>query len=358
MQDDKNFKKSRKNNQSFIIHSDIKALDHHSAKQQSEEFLSQATNLFNFFHHKQKPELQTKSVVARKDDNYVVVINEPIKSILKTKNEDSPSLAAKNVEKVLNSVSLKSDSLFRFTRSIDLHSAAINTSAIENQILDLWAALETLIPKDSEANQDRIVQICNKIIPILLINYAKKLFSQITQDIKSWNNTEFTDILNKVIHKNAKSNLEKIVAFVCLEENKDIRIDIYKKLVDYPLLKNRIYELHKSFSSPLSINKSLQQHKVKLEWHLRRIYRTRSLIIHSGTFPTYTPILIEHLHNYLDLLIQKIIEFSSLNKFVSIEEIFLEMTINLHYKNNLLEKHIKENLTVDNYLEVVLGVEK
>ena len=52
-----------------------------------------------------------------------------------------------------------------FSRSIDLHSAALTASAIENQMLDLWAALETLIPKSSESNKDRIVQICDQIIP-------------------------------------------------------------------------------------------------------------------------------------------------------------------------------------------------
>ena len=44
-------------------------------------------NLFNFFHHKEKPQLNNTSIVSRTSDNYVVVIDKPIKSILKTKNE-------------------------------------------------------------------------------------------------------------------------------------------------------------------------------------------------------------------------------------------------------------------------------
>ncbi|MDQ1095856.1 MULTISPECIES: hypothetical protein [Chryseobacterium] len=357
LQEDKNFKKSRKNNESFIISSKIKDFDHHSAKVQAEKFLEQAVNLFNFYHHKQKPELRKKSVVARKEDNYVVVINEPLKSILKTKFEENPASAAIKVERVLKDLKLKSDSLYRFLRCVDLHSAALSTSAIENQILDLWASIETLIPKSSELNQDRIVQITSKLIPFLQINYTDKLFRQIFQDLQSWNKAKMLSILNKVKHDNAKNNFEKTVALITLKENSNFRNSIYNDLDDFPLLKFRIFELNSAFKSPATIKKSLNSHKQKLEWHLRRIYRTRSLIVHSGTYPSYTTILIEHLHYYLDIFLSKIIYYSSQKKFVSIEEIVLEMKINIEYHSELLEKHISEELTIKNYKEVILGIE-
>lgn len=357
LQEDNNFKKSRKNNESFIIHSNVKDIDHHSAKEQAEGFLEQAVNLFNFYHHKQKPEIRKKCVVSRKEDNYVVVINEPLKSILKTKFEYTPASAAKSVEKALNEIKLKSDSLFRFTRCIDLHSAALSTSTLENQILDLWASVETLIPKSSELNQDRIVQISSKLIPFLQINYAEKLFKQVLEDLQSWNKSKLQTILLKVKHNNAKNNLEKIVALITLEDNLDLRKEVYNDLSDFPLLKFRIFELNSSFKSPETIKKSLNNHKQKLEWHLRRIYRTRSLIIHSGTFPSYTHLLIEHLHNYLDIFLSKIIHYSSQNRFVSIEEVILEMKINIEYHSELLEKHLNEDLNLNNYKEVILGIE-
>lgn len=358
LQEDKNFKRSRKNNESFIINSNIHDFDHHSAKEQAERFLEGVVNLFNFHHHKQKPEISKKCVVSRKEDNYVVVINEPLQSILKTKFEKTPAIAAKQVEKVLNDVKLKQDSLYRFMRCIDLHSAAISTHTIENQILDLWASLETLIPKSSELNQDRIVQITSKLVPFLQVNYAEKLFKQIFQDLQTWNKTKTLSILKKVKHKNAKNNLEKTVALITLDDNIELRKEIYSDLSDFPLLKFRIFELNSSFKSPTTIKKSLNNHQQKLEWHLRRIYRTRSLIIHSGSYPSYTHLLIEHLHNYLDIFLLKIINYSSQHKFVSIEEIILEMKINIEYHSELLEKHLNEELTLDNYKEVILGIER
>ncbi|MEX0361985.1 MAG: hypothetical protein AB3N10_13475, partial [Allomuricauda sp.] len=96
------FKESRKQNESFIICSNVKGLDHHSARENIEKFLGQATNLFNFFHHKEKPKINDICIVSRKSDNYVVIIDKPIKSVLKTKQDEHPQIAATSVEKVLS----------------------------------------------------------------------------------------------------------------------------------------------------------------------------------------------------------------------------------------------------------------
>ena len=357
IKEDIDFERSRLPSESFIICSKVKDLDHHSARESSEKFLGQVTNLFNFFHHKQKPDIKDKCIVSRNDDNYVVVIDKPIKSVLKTKNDEYPDIAAKSVEKVLESLMLRMESRYRFSRSIDLHSAALTATALENQILDLWAALETLIPKSIESNQDRIVQISEKLIPFLQINYIEKQFKEVLSDLKNWDKDYIDELLGKVKSGTSANDLEKISALITLSDNKDLRIELYDKLTDYPLLKNRIYSIHELLNSPKSIKKALKNHEIKVNWHLRRIYRTRSLIVHSGSYPTYTPILIEHLHNYLDILISKIVELVGEMSINTIEQVILEVKIILDYHNDLLEKHQSEELSIENYKESLLGIE-
>ncbi|WP_410004621.1 hypothetical protein [Aequorivita nionensis] len=357
IKEDIDFEKSRLDLESFIICSKVKDLDHHSAMESSEKFLGQVTNLFNFFHHKQKPEIKDKCVVSRNSDNYVVVIDKPIKSVLKTKNDEYPDVAAQSVEKVLETLELRRESTYRFSRSIDLHSAALTASALENQILDLWAALETLIPKSIESNQDRIVQLSEKLIPFLQINYIEKQFKELLSNLKNWNKEYLESLLNEVKCGITANDLEKIAALITLSDNKNLRLELYKELKDYPLLKNRIYSIHQLLNSPKNIKKALKNHEIKLNWHLRRIYRTRSLIVHSGSYPTYTPILIEHLHNYLDILISKVVELVGEMSIDTLEQVILEVKIILDYHNDLLEKHISEDLTLENYKESLLGIE-
>jgi hypothetical protein len=354
---DLSFRQSRKSNESFIICTKVNGLDHHSARENIEKFLGQATNLFNFFHHKEKPKINDICVVSKTDTNYVVVIDKPVKSILKTKYDEYPNEAAKSVEKVLFGLKLNNESTYRFSRSIDLHSAALTSAAIENQMLDLWAALETLIPKSTESNKDRIVQICDQIIPFLQIKYIEKHFVELYQDLKSWNFDFTKEILEKTKGYDENSMVISVAALTTLKENKELRLEIYEKLDDYPLLKNRIYSIHKMFNSPKNIKKVLTKHNTKINWHLRRIYRTRSLIIHSGSYPTFTPILIEHLHNYLDIFINKVIELASEERISTIEQAIFEITTQLNYYEDLLDKHQDEELNIDNFKEALLGME-
>ena len=83
-------------------------------------------------------------------------------------------------------------------------------------------------------------------------------------------------------------------------ENEPNRKVLYGKLEDFPLLKWRLFYINKIFSSNTNIKHLLTNHKQKVEWQIRRIYRVRNLIVHSGKRPSYTNILVENLHNYFD----------------------------------------------------------
>jgi hypothetical protein len=355
LSDDKGFQKSRKQDESFIICSKIQAYDHHSARVKAESLIGQISGIFNFYHHKIKPEILDKTVVCRITDNYVVIIDKPTKSILKAKFDEHPADAAKSVENTLSNLYLTTESTHRFARSIDLHSAALTTNALENQLLDLWAALETLLPKSMESNKDRVVQICDSLIPFLQLNYLHKQLEQLLKDMIFWDKIKTYKVLNKLPNSKNQSDLEKIAAFISLEGSLDLRKEIYIELANYPLLKNRIYTLHETFKSTENIEKLLKMHEVKINWHLRRIYRVRGLIIHSGKYPSYTSILIENLHTYIDLFIKKIIDFSINKKIDTIEQVVFETQISLQFQLALLKKHNGEQLTIDNFREALLG---
>lgn len=353
--DDINFKNSRKENESFIICSKIEAFDHHSARQKAEDLLGQICNAFNFFHHRTKPEIFDVAIIARNKDNYVVIIDKPNRSVLKSEFEENPVEAAKSVEKTLNNLELTNESTYRFSRSIDLHSAALSATAIENQLLDFWAALETLLPKISDSNKDRIVQICDSLVPFLQLNYINKILLELKSDICLWNQTLLLEILDKIVTPEGFTQNEKFAALIALDENKTRREELYAQLSDYPLLKNRIYAIYKSFSSVDNIEKILNNHRTKINWHIRRIYRTRGQIIHSGKYPSYTPILIENLHSYIDLFLNRLISISIEKKIHTIEDCILEIQIQVDYQNSLLSKHKGENLTLSNLRDVLFG---
>jgi hypothetical protein len=355
MDDDINFKESRSESESFVICSNIKSLDHHSARERAESILGQISGLFNFYHHKEKPIVKDKCVVRRKEGNFVVIIDKPTKSILKTKVDFPSYIAAKKVDETFKSLKLERESMYRYFRSIELHSAAIISNTLENQLLDLWAALETLLPKNSKSNKDRIVQICDSLVPFLQVNYIHKQLEELYRDIAIWNKDLLEEVLGKITNSEKFSKNEQMGILIAFKTSKNLRELLYEKLEDFPLLKHRIYQLHLSLNSPENIEKTLNSHYQKVNWHLRRIYRTRGLIIHSGKYPTYTTTLVENLHNYLDIFIKKIVDLSKDGTIMTIEQGTLEVETSLVYQLKLLEKHKGEELSTDNFQEALLG---
>jgi len=140
-----------------------------------------------------------------------------------------------------------------------------------------------------------------------------------------------------------------------METKKDLRLELYAELLDFPLLKFRIYELHKNLKSTETIKKVLDRHKVKVNWHLRRIYRTRGLIIHSGDVPSYTSTLIENLHNYLDIFLTKIIDLATSKSIRTIEQGVLEIQLTEQFQYSILEKHKGEPISDINYKECLFA---
>ncbi|MEG0578224.1 MAG: hypothetical protein RR500_10280, partial [Bacilli bacterium] len=62
--------------------------------------------------------------------------------------------------------------------------------------------------------------------------------------------------------------------------------------------------------SPKKVLDVIEQHQIKIRWQVRRIYRTRNIIVHSGGSLPYIDTLIENAHDYLDQSINAVVKYS------------------------------------------------
>ncbi len=67
-------------------------------------------------------------------------------------------------------------------KSLDFHRAALEAETLENQLLDLWAALEGFLPSPSE-DEARIVHFKNTLIPSLTLTYPEKVINYVADSI-------------------------------------------------------------------------------------------------------------------------------------------------------------------------------
>ena len=98
-----------------------------------------------------------------------------------------------------------------------------------------------------------------------------------------------------------------LAELLILEEYEECRSEIKNDLRDYPVLRSRISQISDTFKTKKSTLNEIERYTERVKWHLRRMYRTRNAIIHSGEEATNIKLLGEHLHSYLDCCLYEII---------------------------------------------------
>ncbi|PKG85743.1 hypothetical protein CXF85_02840 [Colwellia sp. 75C3] len=280
--------------------SGFRALDWYSAKEIAEKKLSRLRDLYNLYHHKSKIEWDDKVVVVQcceDEPRTLGVLNSPIEKI----EDERPEQASRKLNRLLKNINLSRGSFEKFNRAVDFHSLSANTRDVENQLLNLWIGLETITPTHS--GHAKITQICNGIMPFLSIMYTKRLIGVFTKDLLRWDRRTVNRILKKIpVPKGAKT-IDKVSVLLCCPKCDDLRAELYSDLKDFHLLRFRAFTLHEKLSSPEKVVALLAEHEKKVLWQIRRIYRSRNLLVHSGRTLQYLPSLVENAHDYFDQVI-------------------------------------------------------
>lgn len=263
-----------------------------------------------------------------------------------------PTKAAERLSLFLNNFGLSDRNSFnRFSKLLDLHSISSQTPHFENQLLQLWIAVETvLVGYESTSKIDQVLQ---HFIPCLMLDYLKDTIAVLTNDLLRWNKDVTKRLLNEI--SNDGSDELKVAQLVCLEKHTEIRKKFYNGLSDFPLLKFRLYSIYSTFSSSDKLSEYYNSHKKRIEWQLRRIYMTRNLIVHTGYVPHYIAALIENLHKYIDILTVQIINLVTTSQVTdiaqSLKEIYLLQKKHQKFIDSIKGKDIDEN----NWERIIFG---
>jgi hypothetical protein len=174
-----------------------------------------------------------------------------------------------------------------FFKAIDYHRAAVETTMPENQLVDLWAALEGFLPPPGE-DTARITHYVNVLLPCLTLTYAEKLFRYVAAALQSGESK-----LEQLVQGTAPggSFFEATVCLLVAEEHENRRQELFSLLAEHPLLRFRCFNLGEEFRTAERVHTTLKMHRERIAWHIQRIYSTRNQIVH---------------HAYVDTLIKAI----------------------------------------------------
>jgi hypothetical protein len=299
---------NKKSSNSYALITDIEAKDMFSARQYAEKRLEIATTLYNIYNHKTIPEWSEQCFVKNKVSGEQRKVSKPRNSMQK-REDPAPPIALRQLKSLIDGFSLEKHSFAKFHRSAQLHAMALSSSSQENQILNIWIALESLVPSEEKGDaSSNIEHITTSLTNFLNSIYIERLIDNLVKDLIRWNSRLARAILKKVKGKKLEDRLARLLI---LSEYESLRIELESATKDFYLLRDRLDYFKKILASPASVAKALETHNERLKWQIRRIYRARNIIVHSGETPKYTRALIEHAHDYLDIIISTLVTLAS-----------------------------------------------
>jgi hypothetical protein len=286
----------------------VEAFDRHSARKRAEAKLDMVRDLFLLFSHKNRITWRPETVITQCCDENPILINTP-KNTMEKCFDLKATDASLRLNAMIQTLDLSGSAFVKFHRTVDLHAIAATNELPENQLLNVWIALETLVPSHIYGG-GKVVKIKNGIMPILLINYLPRIIQRLTGDLVRWCRSKVSKIIREASINSDKQLYEKVLDLLVLPENQPHLNKLYEELGNFYLLKLRVFEVSELFRSPSKLIDKLKEHEKKVEWQIRRIYRTRNLIVHSGRTIPYIDTLIENTHDYLDQAIAAVLDYS------------------------------------------------
>ncbi|MDF1628111.1 MAG: hypothetical protein P1U84_17645 [Parvibaculaceae bacterium] len=297
--------------EAYLIAEDLRAFDRFSAVEEVKDKVSRLHNLYGLFYHKGSYSLSNNAVViqsccAEESTQVSTEINR-----MHFVDDNKPKDAAIKLDHMVRTLKLPSGpDREKFFRVIDFHGISSKSDTIENQIISIWTSLETLVPARREGSI--ISGVTYGVLPFIGLNYSRRIFERLTFDIVRWNRRELTRALKNTTFPEGSDIVEKVFCLVATKENEDNLSEFLGRLLNFELLRFRIFTLHNLYSSPKKISQNLDAHQRRVDWQLHRIYRTRNAIVHSGQTPKYSELLVSNAHDYFDQVFSAVTKFSSL----------------------------------------------
>ncbi len=326
----------------------VESADPYFARDMAESRLETMSNTSQLFFHKRRLKWKRRALVIQNCcENRKFLVNRSLNPMMKAFNHRAVEVSQK-INWIFRNTALRGDSFQKFNRAIELHCNCLHNLSSENQIVNLWTLLETIVPPNH--NKSKVQNVSDSIIPIISRNYFRKSILTLYRDCLNWDEDKTGKILEGLVDSDC-TDLKRFAIFLMDPTLENARKQYYCDLGDFELLRNRIYRTSKILMSADTVLSELERHQNNVVWQIRRIYRTRNLIVHAGKTPLYIATLIENAHDYVDQTMTEIVWLSTSDYRVSSLEQSYELSKLLWKKT---QNAIKEQKAYTDYIDEIL----
>jgi hypothetical protein len=356
-------KESKRNYPYFIIYNEIEAFDINSAKQKAEQYLTLLNSYIKFttYHLELRWD---PAILVISSENIPEISKPPVSSLAKIprfkyfywnelkllKDTQISDMIASHLPQLY--ANLNDNGKYSFYKSMTFHNAATKSKESENQFLNIWIALETLLPISPE---DTIFpKFKSSFEPILSTGYCDKLIRDFYKNIGFYLNNDYSKCYSLLPEDCAEFNdIEKCAAIIVSNDEK-IQNFLKERIGRNPLFFLRLQELKKLFLTAKTIKEGISEHENRIKWHMQRMYRVRNKITHKGEKIQNIKYLTENLNSYYHVVVEHIDKCASeYNNLKNIESILAYCNISYTTYYQYLDS-LKENECNNSNLRMLL----
>lgn len=310
---------TKTDNQVYLKLNKLQAESPVAAHEMGSRLFADFMSVVRYVEHRLSYALSGLSLVVRQTDNKCFMVRDsPDPMHCWSSSHSAGEGEMLQLVEVLHGPHLLEESAYRLRRAVRYHGAALRSGSPENQLVDLWAALEGLLSQPPHGGR-RIDFFAESLIPPLTLTYPEKILRSLYSKITRL--SSIPKLLESSV-PTGTSEFSKFVHLLLCTEYEEQRKLLFSTLSENPLLKNRSYRVAMSLNTRAATLETLKNHREKIRWHVDRIYATRNSIMHNASALPYLPTLVENLHVYNDALVNSIAKVPlAADEAVSIESI-------------------------------------
>ena len=218
---------------------------------------------------------------------------------------DGPAFAdfVKSINDLVTKDQFSAEGLDRVNSAFRLYRTGLDTSVLENKLMNWWTALEFLV-RGGTATGSIGSSIEALVTPVVCNTYLQK-------HLASYRNV-LVDL--GVVVKDPISleliNL-KVISIVDLYElmkRADMRQGLLDPVADYSYLHEQLQTFLTMLNSPARIKEQNEDHEQRVRWQLQRIWRARCDIVHSAQRKVSQILLCANLEFYLKTTLMSLLK--------------------------------------------------
>jgi hypothetical protein len=207
----------------------------------------------------------------------------------------------------------KSPDLAHLSAALEYHRLALLSTSEEARLTNLWIATEAICQGDGHSIIERV---WTKVAPCVALNTIRRVLTSLSillrfvWQYEKTRSSELDSEFKTILPDSSDERIEPedLIRLLLKPRGHRDLVLLCRLCKSHPLLRFRLSRIHEELlQSPNDVAKRLDDSRKNIEWQIKRIYRVRNAVVHSGTTQFRLSQLTQNLYCYLVNTIESVL---------------------------------------------------